>query len=157
MASSHNNDSFFFIHVTNCITISNYLDIGTDMVFIYPDMKTLLIGKFENGIMIRGRPAKIKAERCNDGLKEIKISKVKTGAPTFKYSRPSRVNFGDKPTVMDPYENQMVFVNTTKWGDDGLFAKRDIKKGELVAYYSGLVFNRTEMEILTANQTGYDV
>ena len=137
--------------------ISNYWNIGADIAFIYPDMKTVLIGEFDDGIMIRGRPAKIVAERCNDGIKEIKISKVKASAPTFKYSRPTRVNIGDQPTVMDPYENQMVFVNTTKWGDDGLFAKRDIKKGELVAYYSGLVFNRTEMEILTTNQTGYDV
>ena len=113
--------------------------------------------KFEDGIMIHGRPAKIVAERCNDGIKEIKISKVKANAPTFKYSRPTRVNIGDQPTVMDPYEKQVVYVKTTKWGDDGLFAKRDIKKGELVAYYSGNFFNGTEMQLFTSNQTGYDM
>ena len=48
-------------------------------------------------------------------------------------------------------------MNTTDWGDDGLFAKRDIKKGELVAYYNGLLFNQTENELWFDNQTGYDM
>ena len=120
-------------------------------------MKTVLIGEFDDGIMLRGRPAKIVAERCNDGIKEIKISKVKASAPTFKYSRPTRVNIGDQPTVMDPYEKKTVYINTTTWGDDGLFAKRDIKEGEIVAYYAGNFFNGTEMELFTMNQTGYDM
>ena len=135
----------------------HYLVAGTDMVFIYPDMKTVLVGQFKDGIMIRSRPAKIAAERCNDGIKEIKISKIKSDAPTFKYSRPTNMDIGDQPTVMDPYEKQIVYVNTTDWGDDGLFAKRDIKKGELVAYYNGLLFNQTENELWFDNQTGYDM
>jgi len=133
------------------------LNLGTDMVFIYPDMKTVLVGQFKDGIMIRSRPAKIIAERCNDGIKEIKISKIKSDAPTFKYRRPTNMDIGDQPTIMDPYEKQIVYVNTTDWGDDGLFAKRDIKKGELVAYYNGLLFNQTENELWFDNQTGYDM
>ena len=127
------------------------------MVFIYPDLKTVLVGQFKNGIMIHSRPAKIIAERCNDGIKEIKISKIKSDAPTFKYRRPTNKDIGDQPTIMDPYEKQIVYVNTTDWGDDGLFAKRDIKKGELVAYYNGLLFNQTENELWFDNQTGYDM
>ena len=67
------------------------------------------------------------------------------------------MDIGDQPTIMDPYEKQIVYVNTTDWGDDGLFAKRDIKKGELVAYYNGLLFNQTENELWFDNQTGYDM
>ena len=120
-------------------------------------MKTVLVGQFKDGIMIQARPAKIVAERCNDGIKEIKISKVKSGAPTFKYARATKLNIGDQPTVMDPYEKKIVYVNTTDWGDDGLFAKRDIKKGELVSYYNGMIFNATENELWFDNHTGYDM
>ena len=45
-----------------------------DIIFIYPDMRTVLVGQFEDGIMIQGRSAKIIAERCNDGIKEIKFA-----------------------------------------------------------------------------------
>jgi hypothetical protein len=127
------------------------------MVFIYPDMKTVLVGKFEDGIMLSGRPAKIVAERCNDGIKEIKLSAVKPDAPTFKYSRPTRVNIGDQPNEMDPYERKFVYINTTKWGDDGLFAKKDIKENELVSYYSGIIFDVSEIELFPNNQTGYEM
>ena len=127
------------------------------MVFIYPDMKTVLVGKFEDGIMLSGRPAKIVAERCNDGIKEIKISSIKPDAPTFKYSRPTRVNIGDQPKEMDPYERKLVYINTTKWGDDGLFAKKDIKVNELVSYYSGIIWDSAELELFPNNQTGHDM
>ena len=118
-------------------------------------MKTVLVGKFEDGIMLSGKPAKIVAERCNDGIKEIKLSSVQPDVPEFKYSRPTRVNIGNQPNRMDPYEKKFVYVNTTKWGDDGLFAKKDIKKDELVSYYSGMFFDNLEMELFPDNLTGY--
>ena len=36
---------------------------------------------------------------------------------------------------------------------DGLFAKRDIKQGEVISYYNGLIFNVTEQIIFTDNMT----
>ena len=133
------------------------LEADGDMVFIYPDMKTVLVGKFEGGIMLSGRPAKIVAERCNDGIKEIKLSAVRSDVPNFKYSRTTRVNIGDQPNKMDPYERKVIYINTTNWGQDGLFCKKDIKQNELVSYYSGLVYNTSEMELFPNNQTEYEV
>ena len=121
-------------------------------------METVLVGQFNDGIMISSRSAKIIAERCNDGIKEIKTSSIKRrDAPIFKYVRPTRTYIGDQPTVVDPYEKNFIYINTTKWGDDGLFAKKDIKAKELVAYYSGIIWNSTEVELFPANQTGYDM
>ena len=54
-------------------------------------------------------------------------------------------------------KNRLYTLKQLNGGDDGLFAKRDIKKGELVAYYSGNFFNGTEMQLFTSNQTGYDM
>ena len=120
-------------------------------------MRTVLVGQFEDGIMIQGRPAKITAERCNDGIKEIKVSSPKADAPTFRYGRTTRIDMGEQPTTMDPYERNFVYINTTKWGDDGLFAKKDIKSNELVAYYSGIFWDTAEMELFPDNQTGYEM
>ena len=120
-------------------------------------METVLIGLFKDGIMIQGKQAKIVAERCNDGIKEIKVSTPLPNSPTFKYSRKTRIYMGDQPTKMDPYEKNTIYINKTKWGDDGVFAKRDIKAGELVSYYSGIFFNASEMELFPDNQTGFDM
>ena len=47
-------------------------------------MRTALVGKFDEGIMIEARSARVIAERCNDGIKEIKLSKVRADSPSFK-------------------------------------------------------------------------
>ena len=120
-------------------------------------MKTVLVGQFKDGIMINGKHAKIIAERCNDGIKEIKVSVPKPDTPTFKYKRPTRLNYGEQPTVMDPYEKNIVYIKESAWGDDGLFAKRDIKPKEVVTYYSGIFWNATEMELFPDNQTAYEM
>ena len=119
-------------------------------------MKTALVGQFKDGLMSHGREAKVIAERCNDGFKEIKVSRVKNNTTVFKYSRPTSSYIGDQPNKMDPYEKQYIYVGKSERGDDAIFAKQDLKIDSLVAYYSGLIFNTTELELFTENQTGYD-
>ena len=65
-------------------------------------MRTALVGKFDKGIMIQAHPAKVVAERCKNGMKEIKISQISEKTSTFKYSRPTRLRIGDQPQKMDP-------------------------------------------------------
>ena len=48
-----------------------------DITFLYPDMKTVLIGKFRNGVMIQAKASRITSERCHNGIKEIKVAKPK--------------------------------------------------------------------------------
>ena len=119
-------------------------------------MKTVLVGKFQNGIMHRGRPAKIVAERCNNGIKEIKLSIPKRETPAYKYSRANRLSIGDQPTEMDPYEKRTVYIKELDWGGDSLFAKRNIMKNEIVTYYGGIFWNGTELELFPVNATSYD-
>ena len=105
-------------------------EVEKDMVFIYPDMKTVLVGEFKNGVMLEGRTSKIFAERCNDGIKEIKVATPLRDSPVFKFKRSTRISVGDNPTKMDMYEKKNIYIKKTKWGDDGVFAKRNIKKNE---------------------------
>ena len=122
------------------------------MIFVYPDMKLALVGHFKNGIMLEGRPSKVIAERCNKGVKEIKVAKPKYGAPSFKYDPPTRIRIGDQPRVMDPYDRKHIYIGDGK-KDDGAFAKEKIFKGDLICYYSGIVWNQTELPLWTNNIT----
>ena len=111
-------------------------------------MKTVLVGQFEDDTMISAKSSKIVQERCNQGIKEIKVAKPKIGSPNLKYSRPGRLRIGDHPRVMDPYTKNLIYIGDGV-SDDGVFAKRDIEKGELVSYYSGLFWNNTEQALFT--------
>ena len=122
--------------------------IGDNIVFIYPDMETILVGRFEKGEMVAAKESKIVKERCNKGIKEIRIATPNVGRPTLKYQRPDRLRLGDQPRVMDPYTKKNIYIGDGKM-DDGVFAKRNIVKGELVMYYSGLFWNATEQKLLT--------
>ena len=41
--------------------------------------------------MIAAKPTRIAAERCNNGIKELKFSEPKENAPTLKYERPTNL------------------------------------------------------------------
>ena len=116
-------------------------------------MKTVYVGKFRNGQMIAGRRSKIIKERCHQGMKEIKLAKPKKDVPVMTFTRPNRIRFGEKITVVDPYEQNHVYVNETEGMGEGLFARKNIIKGDVVAYYSGLLLNPKQTPIITKNMT----
>ena len=122
-------------------------------------MRTALIGKFENGVMVEGRPTKILAERCNDGLKEILVSAPETNSRVFRFQRNTRVRI-HQPKIMDPFEKNSVFVSKTANSGEGLFARRNIETNEVVAYYSGVILKTEEINQMrfngASNQTGYE-
>ena len=111
-------------------------------------METVLVGRFEEGQMISAKQSRIVSERCNRGIKEIRTAKPNDEKPTFKYQRPDRLRICDQPRVMDPYERKNIYI-----GDgikqDGVFTKRNISKGEVVVYVSGLLWNTTEQALFT--------
>ena len=118
-------------------------------------MKTALVGDFENGTMIAAKESKVIAERCHQGMKEIRIGKPKPDAPIFKYSRPTRIRIADQPALMDPYTRKNIFISEGEEGD-GVFAKRDISQGEVIMYYSGIRWNKTDLPLWSKNQTKED-
>ena len=112
-------------------------------------METVLVGRFENFQMIAARPSKILCERCNKGIKEIKVEPVKNDAPILKYNfnqfpsvQSNHFGIGDQPRVMDPYAKKNIYIGK----NEGVYAKRKILRGELVMYYSGLKWNQTNLQ-----------
>ena len=131
-------------------------------------MRTVLVGKFRDGVMLEARASYIVAERCNDGIKEIKLSNAnkmyKKEIPVYSFNRNTRLRIY-KPTLMDPFEKNTVFIKTNKEKGDGLFARRDIDPFEIVAYYSGTIWPKNDNDEpgnspnwlnVPANQTEYE-
>ena len=123
-------------------------------------MRTALIGKFDNGAMIEGSPAKIVAERCNDGLKEIMVSPSTEGSHNFSFQRNTRIRIHE-PKTMDPFEKNTVYIKESGNSGDGLFARRIIERNEVVSYYSGTILKMEEMKQIqfyefSFNKTGYE-
>ena len=126
--------------------------LGDQIAFIYPDFETALLGKFQNGTMIAAKPVKILAERCRKGLKQLKFAKAKKGSAMFKFERPNHIRPGNQPNVVDPFEQNMVYIGPGV-AQDGIFARKDINRGELVCYYSGVIFDPRKNPIFFRNQT----
>ena len=122
------------------------------MIFVYPDMETALIGYFENDQMVAAKPTKIIRERCHRGIKEIKVAKPKLNAPTLTYKRPNYIRPGDQPKVIDPFEQRNIYIKAGKMGD-GMFAKKNIINGDIIAYYAGFLYNAKKQSPFHKNQT----
>ena len=119
-------------------------------MYIYPNLKTALIGLFNDGVMKAARETRIIGERCNRGIKEIKLARPKTSSPLLKYFRPNQIRIADQPRVMDALDKRNIYIKTAEF-EDSVFARRDIPSGEIVAYYSGLLW--TPKDLFPINQT----
>ena len=116
---------------------------GSNISWIYPDMKTVLHGYFEDGVMREAKATSIIAERCNRGIKEIKVAEPARDGPIYNFHKINAIRINDKPTLMDPYERKTVYIQDSPVATgEGAFAKRDIKSGELVCYYSGTLHGK---------------
>ena len=117
---------------------------GSKNGFIYPDLETLLIGMFENDAMINASETKLE----NISVSEFGILVPIYLAPCLDafqfYLEKPKGSFCDavicdNPTILDPYESKFVEVRPSmiENAGEGLFAKREILKGNIVAYFNG--------------------
>ena len=47
---------------------------GPDILYLYPDMVTGILGTWREGSLVEGRAVDILAERCHHGLKELRTA-----------------------------------------------------------------------------------
>ena len=126
---------------------------GDNISYIYPDMETVLLGRFENRLMRNAQESAVIEVDCDvNGM--LYVSKYKNrdfSSPKFFYEPPTNISFGGGPKhVYDPYEKKLLEVKKckdTKVGE-GVFTKRDIKKGVIVASYTGFIYGKNNGERL---------
>lgn len=115
---------------------------GDNLAFIYPDMETALVGKFEDFVMKSAYESEVlKTECCQDGL--IVISKfANLSGPEFYYEAPTNESYGAGPKgVMEPYDRKSVEIaeSSIPQSGDGVFAKRSFPANRCTCYYSGIL------------------
>ena len=72
---------------------------GDNVIFVYPDFDTALIGQFINQTMIKAQEAKIIAYKCQNGLIDIK-TKIKTKSPIFKYDPATDIKISENVSII---------------------------------------------------------
>lgn len=111
---------------------------GDDIAYIYPDMKMAIKGKFDNGVLVAGQQCELIGCYEETGIFIAVFSQCH--GQTYQYEKPSIRNIALNPLLRDPYESKICEVSESKLpqGGEGLYAKRDIKKREIVALYNGI-------------------
>ena len=115
-------------------------------------METALIGWFEKGRMMNAKPSKIIGERCHQGMKEIVVAKPKENDVSSKYLRPNHIHMGDQPKVIDPLERRNIRIRNGHMGNT-VYSNKKFVFGDLIAYYSGHIWNVTDQPLLSKNKT----
>ena len=128
---------------------------GDEISYVYPDMETELLGRFDNGIMWDAQESNIESINTDkNGLWKVNIHlPPKLKSSHFYYEAPSNTAFGSGPKgVIDPYERKLLESEATRdticsAKKKGVFAGRDIAPGKLVSSYGGFVFGRKNGEL----------
>ena len=115
-------------------------------------METVLIGWFEKGRMIKAKPSKIIGERCNQGIKEIIVAEPKENDVSLKYTLPNHIHMGNQLNVMDPFERRNIHIRNGHMGDT-VYSNKNFVFGDLIAYYSGHIWDVTDQPLLSKNKT----
>jgi len=113
--------------------------VSGEAAFLFPDLRTALVGRWnEDGQMASGRKATLESAVCKNGICAPQFS-VPDG-PEVSHSRSTQHSIGPAPLVPDPYESSTVEVRCSQveGGGEGLYARRSLAKGEIVAFYNGI-------------------
>jgi len=129
---------------------------GDEITFIYPDLLTGLHGKFVDGEIQEARAVDIVAERCQEGIKEIKL-KFNTRDNTVWRVADSESLMRSFARTVEPHERKSVYIGKSRVDGDtevtgeGIFARRLFLPGDLVTYFAGV--KTTEDEMFHDNMT----
>ena len=102
----------------------------------------LLFYRFNNGVLVDGVSAILDHVRIRNSVAEPTWSLLVSPEPEQRvtFCRSTESSVGAGPLVPDPYEERTVEVRASGVGDggEGLYVKRNIAKGELIAFYNGV-------------------
>jgi len=129
---------------------------GSDLAFLYPDLRTALVGRFRNGELLSAFHSKVISVTEKSGVLVLSFEKV--SANEFRPWISSRDDISCPPHLRDPYEDQQVEVFTSgiSGSGEGLQARKKIPAGTLVAYYNGIRIKSGDKYLVEKN-TGYAI
>ena len=120
--------------------------VGKSVLFIYPDCQTAICGRFAHGTFISGYTSTIEnidisgIDYDTTFLPQISISPQKLG-PLVKRDVSTNTVISKYPLDQDFWESTIVEVkpsNLNKNAGQGLFLKKAVVKGQIVALFNGI-------------------
>jgi len=120
----------------------DYKFSGSDVVFLYPDCRTALVGDFNKGEMESARRAEVigASNICSYFCTMMAPMLSPVTGQSMSLDRATPAQFCSSPLLEDPYESIFVEVGLSDipGAGEGLFARRDIEAGTVIAFYNGL-------------------
>ena len=114
---------------------------GKFMTYLYPDLVSALHSELDTGgHMVHGRFAKVQDFKQNGGL-PIPLVQLHDMSDTYEYDISSYLKISERPLLRDPYEQQTIYIGSSEIhpeAGEGLFAKRNLPKGTLIALFNGV-------------------
>ena len=125
---------------------------GENIMYIYPDLATCLVGRFTDGVMEEAREARVEGVKWVEDILVVEVGECK--GPVFSYSPSNNKTLGVTWLQEDPFERDRVECSTSdiSGAGTGLFARRTLPPGTYACFYHGLHFGACEKP----SQTSYD-
>ncbi|XP_040573515.1 uncharacterized protein [Lepeophtheirus salmonis] len=119
---------------------------GDDVIYIYPDLKTCFKGTFVDEQMLLGQACYVEVAMKKRDIFYIKTTTPK--GPKYKYDPSTRDRMCElDPLLPDPYEYNCIYIKQSrmKGAGDGIFALKDLYRGEVVSFYNGIPMKSDEL------------
>ena len=86
----------------------------SDGMYVYPDLKTMIVGTFKMGQLVSGLEAELKSLVVSENGLMLPIYEIKGHQP-FKYSAANQTYIGSDPLLTDPMEDKYVYVSARQF------------------------------------------
>lgn len=131
---------------------------GRDVIYLYPDLHTALVGTWINDGMRRSRLSKIVSVTETDGfLAPVLEDPMASKDDCFSQDVSGFSVISRQPHLRDPFEDLAVECkkSSISEGGEGLFAKRDFHAGWIVAFYNGTRLHDCHVRRLTISLSDF--
>ena len=111
---------------------------GPEIVYLYPDFQTGFLGEFNDGVLHQAQAVHLECVVEEFKLLIPLFSEPK--GPYFRREISDLIKMTSEPLLCDPYESVMIQVkpSTVPFANEGLFAKRSVEAGQILAFYNGI-------------------
>ena len=123
---------------------------GSDCVYLYPDCVTALLGTWRSGRMEQAREARLVNINLTGDELEVMVRPT-PGKEHLLYREDISTStlISSDPSLTDPFEEKTVYVAQSgiENAGEGLFLRRDVQDGDLVAFYNGVRMSEGEARV----------
>ena len=118
---------------------------GDDVVYIYPDMVSCIVGTFKAGHLTCGHFGHVSGIRREFGVVIPEVTIV-PHSPCYRYDPSTSVRISSEPMTRDLYEDRHVYVapSGVAGAGEGLWAKCFIAAGQMCAIFNGVRNHRSD-------------